>query len=530
VAGFAGTPGTFNLIVSNGPVASQPVLLKVGVQNPVVSAAAARRFLEQAAFGATPGDAAHVQTIGFPAWIDEQFAMPVISNYSAVTSPQGGMPAAFLGNAVTNPDQLRQRVAFALSQIFVTSLTKLISNPYMIPYQQMLLADAFTNYRQILGDVTLSPAMGYYLDMANNAQANAAAGTAPNENYAREAMQLFSVGTQLLNPDGTLQMSSGLAIPTYGQTDVTELARVLTGWGFQPAAGGATPVWGAFISSANVNYTLPMVPWPAFHDFGSKALVNGYQEPANLSPQQDLSNALDNLAKHPNTAPFISKQLIQHLVKSNPSPAYVGRVSAAFLQSGGDMKTVIGAILLDAEARANDAGGDDEATDGHLQEPALMFPAFIRAFGGVNPASNWYGSTMASMGEDIYNPASVFNYYSPSFVASGSGGLLGPEFQIDNPDAAVLRENLVANLFNQYSNPVQSYGSTMVDLSPFVPLAATPSTLMDALDLTLTHGVMPAAMKQIIVTAINADSISSLHRVETGIYLILTSGYYNVWH
>ncbi len=319
VTGFAGAGGSVNLTVANGPVASLPFPVQVGVANPTVSASAARRFLEQAAFGPTPIDAAHVQTIGFPAWLTEQLNMPVVSNYNNLAgSSQGGMPATFLANAVTNPDQLRQRVAFALSQIFVTSITKIIWNGDMIPYQQMLINDAFTNYRQILGDVTLSACMGEYLDMANNAKANPAAGTAANENYAREIMQLMSTGDVLLNPDGTQKTGvdpvSGMTItlPTYLQTDVTELARIFTGWTYTQGAG-KQPIWGAYINSSG-----PMVPFPSMHDYGSKNLLNGYVATANLTPQADLTGALDNLANHPNVAPFISKQLIQHLVKSNP--------------------------------------------------------------------------------------------------------------------------------------------------------------------------------------------------------------------
>ncbi len=213
VTGFAETPGTVNLTVTNGPVASQPFSVQVGVSNPQVSPSAARRFLEQAAFGATPADAAHVQTIGFQAWLAEQFNLPVISNFNGVPASQSGMPQWFLANAVTNADQLRQRVSFALSQIFVVSITKIIWNGDMVPYEQMLLADAFTNYRQILGDVTLSAGMGEYLDMANNAKANPAAGTAANENYAREIMQLMSIGTNVLNPDGSKQTGPSGPIP-----------------------------------------------------------------------------------------------------------------------------------------------------------------------------------------------------------------------------------------------------------------------------------------------------------------------------
>ncbi len=532
VTGFSSASGAANITVANGPAVSNPVTVQIGVPNPVVSASAARRFLEQAAFGPTPAEAAHVQAIGFQAWLNEQFAMPAITNYSAVNPQgQGGMSAVFLSNAVTNSDQLRQRVAFALSQIFVTSLMKLNWNSYMIPYQQMLLNDTFTSYRQVLGDVTLSPAMGWYLDMVNNAAASPSNGTAPNENYAREVMQLFSVGTKVLNQDGSVQKdSAGVPIPSYNQGHVTELARVFTGWGFTSKTTPGTPVWGAFIVSASIDSSAPMSPYIPTHDFGPKALLGGCQNAAGLSVTQDLNMALDCLAAHSNTAPFISKQLIQHLVKSNPSPAYVSRVAAAFTQSNGDLKTIVTAILLDQEARANDAGGADQANDGHLQEPALYLPGIIRAFAGTNPTNNNFASNITALGEDIFNPASVFNYFSPSYVISGTGGLLGPEFQLDTANAAVLRENLVATFFNSYMNPVMSYGPTTVDLSPFVPLSATPSMLVDALDLTLTHGTMPGPMKQIIANTVAGDTGSALHRVETGVYLILTSNFYNVWH
>jgi hypothetical protein len=339
-------------------------------------------------------------------------------------------------------------------------------------------------------------------------------------------MQLFSMGDVLLNQDGSVQTNATGPIPSYFQANVTELARVLTGWTYAPAPG--KPVtWGAYITENG-----PMVNYDPEHDFGSKTLLNGYVAPANLSTVQDLNAALDNIASHPNVAPFISKQLIQHLVKSNPTPAYVTRVAQAFTQSTGDMPTVITAILLDPEARANDAGGNDQPTDGHLQEPALFVPGFVRAFSGTMTAANYYSSNLAALGEDIYNPASVFNYFSPGYVVAGTGGLKGPEFQIDNPNNAILRENLIAEFFNQYSNSVQSYGpGTLVDLTPFLPLASTPATLVNALDLTLTHGTMPAAMKQIVVTAVTADAMNgSLHQVQTACYLILTSSYYNVWH
>jgi hypothetical protein len=362
--------------------------------------------------------------------------------------------------------------------------------------------------------------------MANNAVANPATGTVANENYAREIMQLFSVGDVLLNQDGTPQVdSNGAPLPTYLQPTVADLARVFTGWTYTQPGGVAN--WGAYINSSG-----PMIPFPAMHDFGSKTLINGYVAPAGLTMQQDLQGALNAISTHPNVAPFISKQLIQHLVKSNPTTAYVQRVAQAFSQSKGDMPTVITAILLDPEARADDAGGNDQPMDGHLQEPALFVPGFVRAFAGTMTTGNYYAQTLAALGQDIYNPVSVFSYFSPGYLVPGAGTLSGPEFEIDNPNAAVLRENLVAQFFSQWSNPVQSYGpGTTVDLTPFLQLAATPSALMNALDLTLTHGTMPATMKQIITTAVTADqSYGALEQVEEAVYLILQSGYYNVWH
>lgn len=530
VTGFASATGTLSLIAANGSAASAPLTVQVGNPNALVSAAAARRFLEQAAFGPSPADAANVQALGFQGWINQQLAMPAVSNYNAqLANSQGGMREQFMTNAVMNPDQLRQRVAFALSQIFVTSFNTIIWNGSMAPYEQMLINDAFSNYRQILGDVTLSPTMGQYLNMANNAQANPSSGTVANENYAREVMQLFSVGTVLLNPDGTPQLDgNGLMIPTYTQATIAETARVFTGWTYLPSQGQPL-AWGDYINPAG-----PMQPWPAEHDMGSKVLLSGYQEPAGLSPRQDLDNTLDNIFNHPNVGPFVGKLLIQHLVKSNPSPAYVSRVAAAFNNNGsgvrGDMQAVVTAILLDPEARANDNGGNDQPGDGHLQEPALFIAGIYRAFGGAMTTQNYFGWDLGNLSEDIFNAPSVFNYFSPTFMPPGNT-FLGPEFQIDTPDSAVYRANMVANIFSSWSNPVLNYGpGTNIDVTPYQSLAPTPALLVAALDLTLTHGTMPAAMKQDIVSAVTADTNGNLSRVLTGAWLILSSSYYNVWH
>ncbi len=527
--GFVNKPGKGILVVSNRTLQSSPFNVVIGAINPKVSPAAARRFLEQAGFGPSPQDALQVQRLGFEGWLQQQFNMPQISTYFNLRAPHGYMPQQFLTNAVNNPDQLRQRVAFALSQIFVTSLEKLGANPLMISYQDTLLKDAFTNYREIMEQVTISPAMGYYLDMGNNAKADPNSGSLANENYARELMQLFTIGTNMLNQDGTLQLDgSGNTIPTYTQFQVTEFARVYTGWTYAPLPGTAVH-WGEQVSN-NGN----MVPYPDQHDFGSKQLLNGYVAPAGVTPTEDLGNALDNIYKHPNCAPFVVKQLIQHMVKSNPSPAYVKRVSAVFQNNGkgvtGDMQSVITAILLDSEARANDEGGDDQPTDGHLQEPALFVAGMVRAFGGQMNLSNYFAWDLYNEGQDLFDPPSVFNYYAPTTGVPGTS-LTGGEFQIYTPDSSIVRANVVGNIFNQWANPVQSYGpGTSIDLSGFLALGHYPGPLVDALDLTLTHGTMPAAMKSEIVAAVTAETGGDLRRIQTGAYLILTSGYYNVWH
>jgi uncharacterized protein (DUF1800 family) len=358
--------------------------------------------------------------------------------------------------------------------------------------------------------------------------ADPATGTVANENYAREVMQLFTIGTTMLNEDGTPQLdSNNLPVPTYTQAAIGETARVFTGWTYQPSSGPLE--WNDYINPAG-----PMMAYPAEHDFGSKTLLNGHVAPAGLSPQADLDGALDNIFNHPNVGPFVGKLLIQHLVKSNPSPAYVGRVAAAFANNGngvrGDMKAVITAILLDPEARANDNGGNDQPNDGHLQEPILYIAGLVRAFGGTMTNQNYFGWDLVNMDQDLYNAPSVFNYYSPSFTPPGST-VLGPEFQIDTPDSAVYRANMTANLFSSWSNPVMNYGpGTNIDMTPYLALASNPANLVAALDLTLTHGVMPAQMKSDIVAAVTNDTNGNLSRVLTGTWLIVSSSYYNVWH
>jgi len=528
ISGFCNRQGAASLQLVVGSLRSAAIAVKVGIDNPKVSPAAARRFLEQAAFGPTPYDASVVQSMGFSAWIDAQMAMPQQSTYKTVTQAYNGMPAHFMTNAVTKPDQLRQRVAFALSQIYVTSLVQLV-NANMIPYQDMLLADAFSNYKQIMTDVTLSPAMGQYLNMANNAKADPTIGSLANENYARELMQLFTIGVNQLNPDGTVVLDgSGIPVPTYSQFTVTEFARVYTGWTYPPKPGAAIK-WPGDLS----NYG-PMVPYSAEHDSGSKQLLNGFISPAGLTPQADLANAINNIFNHPNVGPFVSTLLIKHLVKSNPSPAYVARVAAVFKNNGsgvrGDMKAVVKAILLDPEARANDNGGSDQATDGHLQEPALFIAGMYRAFSGTLADTNNYQWYLSTLDQQVFYSPDVFNFYDWDFQVPGTN-LQGGEFGINSPNHAVTRANLVTSLFGSFASPIQSGGpGASLNITPYLYLAPSPAKLVDALDLTLTHGTMPAEMKSIIVNAVTEETGGNLRRVQKGAYLVLTSSYYNVWH
>ncbi len=397
--------------------------------------------------------------------------------------------------------------------------------------------DAFSNFRQILQDVTLNATMRYYLDMANNGKANASNTVLPNENYVREALQLFTIGTVLLNPDGTKQLDAqGNPIPAYTQATVSEFAKVFTGWTNAPTNPNTPVYWGAYFNPA-----APLVPYDPMHDTTPKTLLS-YAAPAGVktvlsgaqSAAVDMQQALDNIFYRPNVEPFISKQLIQHLVKSNPSPGYVQRVAAVFnsnLQGvRGDMPSVISAILLDSEARQNDVAGTTQSNDGHLQEPVVFLAGFLRALGATVNDQNYYSSELANIGEDIYSAPSVFNYFSPGYITPGYG-IAGPEFQIYTSNNAVYRDNLVSSLFNAYNNNVQGYGpGTSIDLTSFVSLASNPAMLVDALDFTWTNGLAPAGLKQALIAAVQAETGGSLMKVQTAIYLLLSSGYYNVWN
>jgi uncharacterized protein (DUF1800 family) len=499
---------------------------------------AAVRFLEQSTLGPTPALVAQVQQIGFPEFLTSQFAISG-STYpdpaSTVTSLLPTQQVLFT-NALSNPDQLRQRVALALSEIWVTSGFT-VPPQGMAPYMRLLLQDAFVNYRTLMNDVTLSPAMGRYLDMVDNDKPPS--GQHANENYARELMQLFTIGLDKLNEDGTLQLdSSGNPIPTYTQADVDAFALAYTGWTY-PTQAGAT------LEKHNPAYWIgAMVPFESNHDTTAKTLlpVNGAATtlPAGQTAEEDLSGALDNIFAQPSLPPFVSKQLIQHLVTSNPSSAYVKRVADVFssgtfsgagvtLGSGqrGDMQAVIAAILLDTEARRGDVPATTNATDGHLREPILFIANVLRAFGatsdGLAPANS-----ASSMSEPVMDSPSVFNFFPPDYNIPGTN-LLGPEFDLQTTATTLVRANFVNSFV---------YGSigsgTTVNFTTYANLATNPNAtgqLLDSLNALLLHNAMTSDVRASILTAVNAvpaGATQNLLRAEAAIYLILSSSQYQV--
>jgi uncharacterized protein (DUF1800 family) len=509
----------------------------------------AYRLLGQATFGPTEALAARVESIGVEAWLGEQFAAPK-SNYpnlpfvpyiapdncksdgtKPATDPQNicardtyslfQLQLTFLRNALNGEDQLRQRVAFALSQILVTSSLEINHAYGMARYQQLMVDNAFGNYKDLLTAVTLSPAMGRYLDMANSNKPDAAKGISANENYAREIMQLFSIGLYELNQDGTYKRDgAGKQIPTYSQATVENLARVFTGWTYASFGGG--------VATRNnpVYYEFPMVAVESNHDTGAKTLMNGFTVPAGQNATKDLTDAIDHLFNHPNTAPFISKLLIQKLVSGDPSPAYVARVANVFANNGfgtrGDLRAVVRAILVDPEAR-----GEIKMTpaSGHLKEPALFAIGLARGLGGTNDGVYTRGQ-LGGLGQGLFASPTVFNFYSPDNQISN--GKLGPEFEILTSSNAFARINFVNNMVmgNGFAPDATVSGATgtSINWAPWQTLAGDPPALVDRLSWIFTRGAMSASAQKKIVDAVNAVAATdTLTRAKTAAYLVISS-------
>lgn len=525
----------------------------------VESDAAAARFLAQATFGPTFEDIAHLRALGtYERWIDEQFALPASSHLAylktLVPNPTGQGAVgeqrleAWLQMAIGGPDalvpgldhrdQLRQRVAFALSQIMVISANngQLRFGTGAASYYDVLVHQGLGNYRQLLEDVTLHPAMGTYLSMLGNEKPDAALNIRPDENYAREVMQLFSVGLVRLNADGTPALDGGQTLPTYGQDTIQGFAHVFTGWSYQ----GCKNFRGCGAGRLDPARERPMAAYPQFHAstqskqllaYPGVALAGGVL-PAGGSAQSDLAAALDNIFQHPNVGPFIGRQMIQRLVTSNPSPAYVARVAAKFADNGqgvrGDMKAVVKAILLDAEARTPSA---QPPHFGKVREPMLRLTHLYRALnlrgdGGrfVASAPSYY---QRQLGQVPLGSPSVFNFFRPDYAPQGEVGELGlvaPEMTLANDSQIPATNNywwFILGRMHTEATPA---------FARDLPLAADPGALLDRYNLLFLSGQMSPAMRQALSSHLNGvrNNDGGVNRVRRALYLIFNSPEYNV--
>jgi uncharacterized protein (DUF1800 family) len=427
----------------------------------------------------------------------------------------------FFQHAINNPDQLRQRVAWALSQFMVTSGVDVPQAYGMIDYQQMLRDEAFGNFRTLLSKVTLHAAMGRFLDMANNQKSDATRGIEPNENYARELLQLFSMGLYQLNNDGSFKRDNkGIALDAYTQEDVENLAQVMTGWTY-PTVPGQTP------RSQNGNNNKGyMEERSQFHDFGVKTVL-GKTIASNLTQSQRLESALDAIFVHPNVPPFVSRALIQQLVTGDPSASYVDRVAKVFQNNGsgvrGDMKAVIRAILTDVEARG---AAKWTPSYGHLSEPVLKLTRLARAMNATTDGIYFRGVTANSAQNVFYSP-SVFNYYPPDYSLSKSG-VSAPEFAIYNTSTAISRVNTAYNLV--YSNTINPdatvLGSTgtQFNLAPYTSVASDSNALLDRMNEVLFVNRMTSATRATIKKAVDAVPASdATARVRMALFLAVSA-------
>ena len=535
---------------------------------------AAARFLTQATFGPTEADIDRVMVIGYGAWIDEQFARPAFAHRATweaadaaakaaaptdpnATAGQNGTINAFWKAATSGQDQLRQRVAYSLSQLMVISMQDgtVGDNPRAVSAYLDLLADkGLGTYRDLLEGVSLHPMMGVYLSHLRNQKADPVSGRVPDENYSREVMQLFSIGLHELNADGSMRLNAGSRIDTYAPADISGLAKVFTGWSWD------CPGWPAnnCFSSGSLSgvsdpdrHFKPMRGYAQYHSSDAKVFLSTTitaQAPAD--PAASLRTALDRLAGHPNVGPFVGKQLIQRLVTSNPSPAYVSAVAAAFANNGsgvrGDMRHVVKTILMHPEARAT------SNNSGKLREPVLRLSAFLRAYNfGSDSGDFRVGNTDnpgTSLGQTPMRSPSVFNFYRPGYVAPGTqataAGLVVPEMQIVHETtvagyANFMRDNMSFGVgsTNAALNRREMQGNFTAELA----LAATPTELVALTNRKLMFGSMPAALATEIEGAVASIAIPAATgsnqaaidaarrgRVNTAIFLTLVSPEFQV--
>jgi uncharacterized protein (DUF1800 family) len=537
--------GFFNLSTGaqTAPVPSPPPALPAGTP----TTAAAGRFLSQATFGANDALIAQVQSQGYDAFLNAQFAAPMSSHLAFVDAAVAALPSpspspsatpnqptltmtndAWWTNAIGGQDQLRQRVAFALSETLVVSINSagLGNRPYALPaYYDVLVRDAFANYRQLLEDITLNPAMGAYLNMLQNDKANPSRGTLPNENYARELMQLFSIGLYDLNLDGGLTLSSsGFPISTYGQGEILGTAAVLTGWTYaQP--GSANPVF--FPGPAAQSWRDPMINIASHHQTDAKNILNGVVLPANQTAAQDLKATLDTIFNHPNVGPFICRQLIERLVTSNPSPGYIYRVASVFNDNGqgvrGDLKAVVRAILMDYDARV---GFPTAQGAGHEREPVVRITNLLRAFNATSPSGKYsVRNAYANLDEEAMHSPTVFNFFEPDYSAPGAiaaAGLKSPEFEITTDTTVISAANFLRTAI--YTGLGPSSDRITLSLASELTRASDPAGLVDHLNSLLMAGGMSSSTRNILINAVTQiPSNNPTERVRTAIYLVVNS-------
>lgn len=574
-------PGNLDLQVLNpnpGPAASADLIATVeGTPlTPVVAPEDASRFLQQATFGATDADIHHLSMIGYDAWLNEQFSMPQTLQEPAVeqalilANPPCSMTTmkcaanlfvqnnqdemlvqdSFWQQSVTANDQLRQRVKYALTQLFVISGTNF--NIQSMPrgeanYYDVLGADAFGNFRTLLQDVTLNPMMGQFLSMLQNDKGNA--NTDPDENYAREVMQLFTIGLFELNDDGSQKLdANGNPIPTYSNNDVMGLAKVFTGYSWSVPNDASDLVWWnccVWVGKGYGEDLRPMQPFPSHHSTDEKQFLGVTIPAGGPNTQYDLEVALNTLFNHPNAPAFFSKQMIQHMVTSNPSPAYINRVAQVFKNNGkgvrGDMKAIITAILTDPEARDSVAAASNPQY-GKVRESLIRYTAWARAFSAQSrTGSYWIGDTedpIWGLGEMSLRSPTVFNWFAPGYVPPATtisaAGLVAPEFQMTDVSTVVGYINYMQDAIgsNAQNGPdlFSSYAAEMT-------LAQRPDELIDRINLLLMAGEMSPALRGQLLDAITSIPLPSgtsdatfaaeANRVQTAIYLTMASPDYS---
>lgn len=523
--------------------------------------AAASRFLQHATFGPAPADITDLVNKGYVAWLDAQMALPAtphraytMDDFSANAhegqgAPVGGVypypggthrQAAWWKVVLTAPDQLRQRVALALSEIFVVSDQEPTVNTWQegtANYYDVLVANSFGNFRTLLEQVTLHPIMGAYLSTIRNGRATFEPSTGlqltfANENFAREIMQLFTIGLNELNPDGTLRLdATGQPIPTYDQDTVVETAKVFTGWGFFSTDGARD--FRTTGGNRPGDWLIPMMLYPEQHDDTAKTILGGRVLPAAQGGAKDLKDTLDTLFAHPNTGPFIVRQLIQRLVTSNPSPGYVYRVAQVFANNGtgvrGDLGAVIRALLLDYEARSPALLAD--IGHGKLKEPLLRASAVLRAFGATSDSGRYNIDAYPGLVQAPLRAPTVFNFFPPDYARPGalaSAGLQSPEFQILTDTSGITMPNFFHLFIYNIKPAVPSDEARQViylRLDPILPLARTPVALVDHFNLLFCAGTMSDATHARIVAALYAmpatTATDDAERVRAALYLVV---------